>query len=455
MNQVGGDCQDNLVAILRTAILDYGMVHIETARAYGCSELQLGAALAQLFLTGTVQRSDLIIQSKVNPSPDPAVFRAELEKSMTLLGVDYLDLFSIHGMNLPEHYEQCFGGEGNNCMAVVQEFVAAGKIRHVGFTTHGHTDMIIKAIETGAFEYVNLHYHFIGSYTDSGYGNTRTGGNLEVLELLKSKDMGIFIISPFDKGGALYAPSRIFRNLCAPDFEPMVFHSLWLWNHDKLVDASGNPACDTFTIGAARPSDLDEAALAAYYHRTQPDETLQKVAAVQNRLLKAYETAVGTSWMNSWWKGLPKAISSQYQIEHNQMVWLYNCVQAFGMYKFAKMRYASFEGNAKTWDYSKSAEENHEKRGTRGWGYVPGLPLDPEQDYAQDLSEVPAENMSRVLEAEAFCLKWLTSPVADKEGEKKDDGESVKKVKVELPAEWETAYDLRTWPDYPDQPARD
>lgn len=443
MNQVGADCQDNLVAILRKAILDYGMVHIETARAYGCSELQIGVALQQLILTGEIKREDLIIQTKVNASQDPDVFRQELETSMKLLKVDYIDLFAVHGFNLPEHYDWCFGQDGNNCMKVVQEFVRAGKIRHVGFSTHGPTDLIVKAINTNAFEYVNIHYHAIGSYTASGYGNTQSGGNLEVLELLQQKGMGIFIISPYDKGGALYMPSTKLRKICAPEAEPIIFHSWWLWNHDQLWENA--PKIHTFTVGAARPSDLDEPALAAFYQRAQPKETVQRVQRVWGRIKDALVATLGESWAKSWWKGLPKAINSRHQIEHNQIVWLYNCVQAYGLYNFAKTRYESFEGNAKTWDYSKSAEENHIKRGTRGWGYVPGLPLDPTQDYtADDLKQVPAENLPTVLRAAAFCLESLASPK-----QKQSDDIDNKIAKLDVPAGWQTAYDLRTSTEFP------
>jgi predicted aldo/keto reductase-like oxidoreductase len=70
MNQVYTDCQDNLLSILRQA-LAYGINHIETARGYGCSELQLGVALKQLMMTGEVKREDLIIQTKVPPKEDP------------------------------------------------------------------------------------------------------------------------------------------------------------------------------------------------------------------------------------------------------------------------------------------------------------------------------------------------------------------------------------------------
>ena len=40
------------------------------------------------------------------------------------------------------------------CLEVVREYQRAGKIRHIGFSTHGMTPLIVKAIETDVFDYV-------------------------------------------------------------------------------------------------------------------------------------------------------------------------------------------------------------------------------------------------------------------------------------------------------------
>lgn len=61
--QVEKDCQDNLVNILKYAIR-CGVNHIETAKGYGCSEMQIGLALKTLFEEGFCKREDLIIQTK-------------------------------------------------------------------------------------------------------------------------------------------------------------------------------------------------------------------------------------------------------------------------------------------------------------------------------------------------------------------------------------------------------
>ncbi len=195
---------------MKTAV-GYGITHIETARGYGCSELQLGVALKQLFRTGVCKREDLIIQTKVPANEDPVAFREALELSFKNLQIEYLDLFALHGMNYEEQFGWVFGGN-HNCMNVIREYMAAGRIRHLGFSTHGSADFIKKCINTDVFEYVNLHYHYFGSYTASGGGHDGRG-NLDNVKLLAEKNMGCFIISPFDKGGRVYAPSKKLRSL--------------------------------------------------------------------------------------------------------------------------------------------------------------------------------------------------------------------------------------------------
>lgn len=460
------------------------MIHIETARGYGCSELQLGVALKQLFLTDYVKREDLIIQTKIPANEDPVAFREALLLSMKNLQVDYLDLFAFHGMNYEEQLEWVFGREGNNCLAVVKEYMAAGKIRHLGFSTHGSTDFIIRCINMDVFEYVNLHYHYFGSYTASGGGQDGLG-NLDAVKLLDQKDIGRFIISPFDKGGRLYAPSKKLCSLTLPEMEPMTFKSLWLWNHHRIYQ--GLPQLHTYTVGAARPSDLDQPAFAAYLHASKPDEILVKTTNVTKRLDDTKEKALGKEWVANWWKGLPKASGSKYQVEHNQIVWIYNSIISFGLFEFGKARYHSFENNEAKWDETKSVEENITKNiGKNPWGFVPGRPLQPDTDYSEDLAIVPPENKKRVLEAEGFVYQWCRKEDEKKtvengagngplkrtksffrrtfsvsaqmfripahlvEAEMKEAAEEVEP----FPEEWETAYDLRPWPDYPDQPSR-
>ena len=214
-DQVDAAVQRGFVATLRAA-LKAGINHFETARGYGCSEIQFGAALKELLAAGDVTREQFILQTKVVPFASLDKFKSTLDASFEALGVDanlggYVDLFAFHGLNRLDQLDAILE---NGLLEHVEALRAAGKIRHIGFSTHAQTDVILKAINTGKFDYVNLHFHFVGSYTASG--GTGSEGNAACLDAAAAHDMGMFIISPYDKGGALYKPSKTLAREAVP-----------------------------------------------------------------------------------------------------------------------------------------------------------------------------------------------------------------------------------------------
>ena len=348
------ESHSNFVEVMRRA-LRLGINHFETAWGYGSSELQFGDAIRRLTATGEFVREKVILQTKVAPKATPEDFRAALERSFELLGVDYIDLFAFHGINRDFHLDYIFGSGRN--WEVIQEFVASGRVRHVGFSTHAQTDLIVRAIETGRFDYVNLHDHFIGSYTASG--GHPSGGNAVAVAAAKAHDMGIFQISPMDKAGKLHNPSAKFYDLCMPDLSPIEFALLWSWTNPN--------AMHTVSVGAARPSDFDEPVLAAM--KLGAPGAADAVARVEGRLLAAMEGHVALGSWSDWWCGgrLPNPYETETGVYVSCMVWLHALVQGWGMYDFAKDRYASYVSNGSKWDDAKSAEEN-----VAAWGFMPG-----------------------------------------------------------------------------------
>jgi len=152
------EVQTNFEAIADRAMA-LGINHFETARGYGTSEIQYAPIIRKY------PRDSFILHTKVCPQADTGKFRELLEKSFEQLGLtkegDYIDLFSFHGVNKPEHLDMILREGGN--LAVIKEYQSAGKIRFIGFSTHGMVNVIVDAINTGVFDYLNLHYHCCGS----------------------------------------------------------------------------------------------------------------------------------------------------------------------------------------------------------------------------------------------------------------------------------------------------
>src|SRR5579872_4890290 len=83
--EIPGESQANLEATIHRA-LELGINHIETARGYGTSEMQLGWILPKL------PREKLIVQTKVAPTEDPRQFLETFDQSMKYLKLDHVDL---------------------------------------------------------------------------------------------------------------------------------------------------------------------------------------------------------------------------------------------------------------------------------------------------------------------------------------------------------------------------
>ena len=286
---------------------ELGINHVETARGYGTSEDQLGKTLARH------PRDRFVLQTKLRPAEDPKVFAAQLEESFGRLGVSVIDLLAIHGVNDAAALETTLRPGG--CLEVAESFRRAGRIRALGFSTHAPTSVIVRAIQSNRFDYVNLHYYYI--FQD----------NLPALVAARDHDLGVFIISPSDKGGRLHrAPERL-RALVAP-LSPMVFNDLWCLAH---------PTIHTLSIGAARPSDFDEhvGALA------QLDEARSLLPPIVARLESAYRDAVGDDFSCRWQQGLREWTELPGKVNVKRILWLRNLVHAFDLLDFAQERYAS------------------------------------------------------------------------------------------------------------------
>jgi len=148
---------------------------------------------------------------KLRSNEDSAAFEAQLEESFALLGTGTIELLSFHGLNTPDCADLTLK---TGCWEIADKFRRAGRIAHIGFSTHAATPLLIDIIRSDRFDYVNLHAYYV--FQD----------NLPAIAEARARDMGVFIISPTDKGGRLYAPSEKLRKLTAP-LSPMAFNTLW------------------------------------------------------------------------------------------------------------------------------------------------------------------------------------------------------------------------------------
>jgi predicted aldo/keto reductase-like oxidoreductase len=292
--------QENLEATIHRA-LELGINHIETARGYGTSEMQLGNVLPKL------PRDKIIVQTKVAPKATAKEFIGTFETSMKYLKLDHVDLLSLHGINNQELLDWSLKPDG--CLAVARRLQKEGRVRFVGFSTHATTDVILKAVHTGEFDYFNV-------------------------QAAHRLDMGVFIISPNDKGGKLYEPPKKLVDLCAP-LSPIVFNDLY---------CLGRPEVHTLSCGAARPGDFDEHVAALKFY----DRIPETIAPVEKRLRAEMERVLGADWCARWFEGLPNFVDVPGHVNLSEILRLWTYAKSLDLVAWGKMRY-NLLGQADHW----------------------------------------------------------------------------------------------------------
>lgn len=312
-HEIPADNQANVEAVIHRA-LELGVNHIETARGYGTSEMQLGNVLPKL------TRDKIIVQTKVSPKATVKEFLQTFETSTRYLKLDHVDLLSLHGINNRELLD--WSVKKNGCLAAARQLQKEGRARFIGFSTHATTDVILETIQQGDFDYVNLHWYFVNDL------------NWRAVEAAHARDMGVFIISPNDKGGKLYEPSKKISDLCAP-LTPMQFNDLY---------CLARPQVHTLSCGASRPADFDEHIAALEFY----DRIPETIAPIEKRLRAEMEAVLGRDWCEHWFENLPEYADVPGEVNILEILRLWTYAKPLDLAAWAKMRY-NLLGQAEHW----------------------------------------------------------------------------------------------------------
>ncbi len=293
-------------AVVRRAVSS-GINHLETARGYGESEELLGHALKR------IDRKKVFITTKVGVCKTYDDFMKHFETSMSKMGIDVLDNLDVHGINNEDKFRMAM--DENGTMKACRRLLDSGAVRHIGFSTHGKTDLLLKTVNTEFFESINLHYYW--------FYQAHAPAVARAAEL----DMGVLIISPNEKGGMLFKPSEVLTRLSAP-FHPMNLNKRWLLS---------DPRIHTLSLGPAVADELDA-------HMAVADDarplTEQEKAAL-DRWYRTIREKLGADFCTQCGRCLP----CPEFIDTPEILRLRNVAVGLGMNDYGSFRYNLLDGS--------------------------------------------------------------------------------------------------------------
>ena len=181
---------DEAVAVVRKC-LDLGVNFLDTANNYSVSEERIGKAIKG-------RRDDVYIATKTGGRTREDIEK-QLELSLKRLDVDYIDLYQFHGVSDQATLDKILDSE-DGLYKVFEEASQAGKIRHIGITSH-HLDAAKVQVKSGRFETIMFPFNFITCEPAD-----------ELLPLCKEYDVGFIDMKPM-AGGMLENAAVAFKYL--------------------------------------------------------------------------------------------------------------------------------------------------------------------------------------------------------------------------------------------------
>ena len=192
-----GKSEDEAARLIHESV-GLGINFIDTATSYG-TEGVVGRALK------TIPRDTVVIATKTQfrgkewRTPQQVV--ASLDDSLRLMGTDYVDVFNLHGVELPE-YDYAL----NVIAPALLEEKRKGKIRHIGITENpivDHTnEMLKRAVNDPVWEVFMVGFHMM-----------HQGARRNVFPVTREKGIGTLLM--FAVRSMFADPPRVKREMKA------------------------------------------------------------------------------------------------------------------------------------------------------------------------------------------------------------------------------------------------
>lgn len=175
--------EERAVETVRHAV-ECGVDFIDTSRAYTNSERRIGMALRQ-----TDKR---VVLATKTPGRQPDAVKADVEKSLTNLGVSYIDLYQCHFVRNFDDYSDVVKKDGT--LDTLVDAKDQGLIGHIGITSHS-LDVLDRAIEDSLFDTIMVCFSFLEPKAKE-----------DIIPKALKKDIGVIAMKSFS-GGVIEDPA--------------------------------------------------------------------------------------------------------------------------------------------------------------------------------------------------------------------------------------------------------
>ena len=254
-----------------------GINYFDTAYIYPGSEAALGEILHKNQIREKVNIATKLPQSFIkNSKAMEEIFNEELARLQT----DYIDYYLMHMLTDVDTWKRLVD---MGILEWLEEKKAAGKIRQIGFSYHGNSDMFCQLIDAYDWDFCQIQYNYMDEHSQAG----RKG-----LHYANAKGIPVVIMEPL-RGGKLVsklpeAAKKIFANHPIRK-TPAQWAFTWLWDQPEVtVVLSGMNSNEMVMENMSTASHAEIASLTA-----EDDAMLKAVVKAINAKMKVGCTGCG------------------------------------------------------------------------------------------------------------------------------------------------------------------
>ena len=203
--------------------IDLGITYLDTAYIYPGSEDTIGRILEKHGLREKITLTTKLPQYLVKKREDLDKY---LDEELKRLRTNYLDYYLFHHMTDIAQWEKLLS---LGVTEWIEEKKAEGKIRHVGFSFHGNTEMYLKILSAYSWELSLVQYNYMDENSQAGKDG--------IAEAYK-RGIPVFIMEPLRGGKLVDLLPEKAKNEIASDphgWTPAEWAFRWLWNQKEIT----------------------------------------------------------------------------------------------------------------------------------------------------------------------------------------------------------------------------
>ena len=202
---------------------ELGINYYDTAYIYPGSEEALGKIFEKHNLREKIILTTKLPQYLVKKKEDLDKY---LDEELKRLRTTYLDNYLLHHMTDIAQWEKL---EELGIRDWIQKQKESGRIRHIGFSFHGNSDMFKKILEAYDWELCLVQYNYADEHSQAGK---------EGIAAAYEKGVPVFIMEPL-RGGKLVdlLPDKAKKEIASDShgWTPAEWAFRWLWNQKEIT----------------------------------------------------------------------------------------------------------------------------------------------------------------------------------------------------------------------------